>query len=51
MSMHDNHQLMDTLFLELSLVRGLGREGGIRAMDLAVEQLTELVEKMFHEGD
>ena len=50
MTMMDYQQLMATLYREFSAARGLGREEGVRAMDDVVHQLTELIDRMYTEG-
>jgi hypothetical protein len=50
MTMTEYQGLMGALQGELSMARGLGREEGMRAMDILVRQLQELVARMYQEG-
>ena len=50
MTMTEYQGLMNALHGEVSTARGLGREEGMRAMDVLVRQLSELVERMYQEG-
>ena len=50
MSMQDYQRFMHSLSSELHQARGLGREEGVRAMEVVVQQLTDLIERMDHEG-
>ena len=50
MSMQDYQHIMHTLASELQAARGLGREEGVRAMDVVVQQLTDLIDRMYKDG-
>ena len=41
---------MHSLAAELTEARGLGRDEGVRAMEVVVQQLTDLIERMYQEG-
>ena len=48
--MQDYQLIMHSLSSELHQARGLGREEGVRAMEIVAQQLTELMERMYQEG-
>ena len=50
MTVQDYQRLTQALATELTLARTLGREEGVRAMEVAVQRLTEYMERMYEEG-
>ena len=50
MTIQDYQRLMQALASELTLARTMGREERVRAMEVAVQRLTEYMERMYEEG-